>query len=88
MTEPHAIWQDVRALADELELQIHLAGMEARDAWRTLKPRVANLEQTLERSREQVGDVLSRELSDVRGALLRLREQLNGRPRTDVTNRS
>jgi hypothetical protein len=75
------IWQDVRRLADELQLQIHLAGMEARDAWSTLEPRVVKLEQALETSGEHVEDAVKHELADVRAALRNLRDDVHSRAR-------
>ena len=33
-----ATWDEVRQIADELELKIHVAGMDARDRWQTLRP--------------------------------------------------
>jgi len=44
MTEQTPTWDEVRRIADELELKIHLAGMDARDRWRDLKPRLAEIE--------------------------------------------
>lgn len=69
-------WDEVRRLADELEVQIHLAGMEARDRWRDLKPRLAELEKALERTTERVGDVIAKELSAVGKALRQLRDDV------------
>lgn len=67
---------DLRQIADELELKIHLAGMDARDRWKELKPRFAQLEQTLARAGARASDVVVRELSSIGAALRRLRDDL------------
>jgi hypothetical protein len=47
MSEPPSTWEEVRRIADEVELQIHLAGMEARERWNALRPRLIELERQL-----------------------------------------
>ncbi|HEU0032543.1 MAG TPA: hypothetical protein VFQ53_18050 [Kofleriaceae bacterium] len=69
-------WDDVRRLADELELKIHLAGMEARDRWRALQPRLEMLEQEITHQTKQAVDVIGEELSSVGTALRRLRDDI------------
>lgn len=54
---------DVRRLADELELEAHLAGMSARDRWRLVAPRLAELESDREQSGNQVTDSIRDELA-------------------------
>ena len=76
MTDNLSTWQDVRRLADELELQIHLGSMEARDLWHTLEPRVVQLEKTIEHTGEHAGVAVAHELVEVRRALRGLREDL------------
>ncbi len=77
MTSDQSVWwDDVRRIADELELEIHLAGMEARDRWQELRPRVERLEHEMAHAGAQLGDAIVRELADVRAALRRLRDGL------------
>ena len=71
-----ATWDEVRQIADELELKIHLAGMDARDRWQALRPRLAELEHTLARSGKTAGKVVKRELSTVGAALRKLRDDV------------
>ena len=70
------VWDDARRLADELAVQIHLASMDARDRWHELEPRLGTLEQTIARSRGQLGEVVAHELHDLRDALRALRDQV------------
>lgn len=69
-------WDDVRRVVDELEVKIHLAGMEARDRWRALQPRLLDLQHQLERSGKRASDTIDRELSSLGAALRRLRDDL------------
>jgi hypothetical protein len=54
----------LRQLRDEIRLKVHLAGMEARDAWRKLEPRFGNAErlvvETTETSRRELTDLVER----------------------------
>ncbi len=69
-------WTEVRRLADELELKMHLAKMEARDRWEALKPRLSALEAKLAGSGERVEKAVERELSSIGEALHRLRADM------------
>ena len=82
MTNELSPWDDVRRLADELEVQIHLAGMEARDRWRALQPRIVALEQTIAKSS---GDSVKDELAAVRDSLRALRDDIYGHARGNFT---
>jgi hypothetical protein len=73
---PSPIWDDVRRVADELALQIHLGSMEARDRWRALQPRLEELEKTIAREGERAGQVVTQQLAEVGAALRRLRDDL------------
>jgi hypothetical protein len=69
-------WDGVRRIADELELEIHLAGMEARDRWRALQPRIVEFEHRLAREGARASEVVTQELSAIGAALKRLRDDL------------
>jgi hypothetical protein len=55
---------DLRQMADEIRVQLHLGGMEAKDAWRDFEPKLRAFEQKVERAAEDAGDDLD-ELADV-----------------------
>jgi len=44
MTDTTTHRDDLRRITDELELEIHLAGLDARDRWRALEPQLYELE--------------------------------------------
>ena len=82
-TDDLSVWDDARRLADELEVQIHLASMDARDRWHELEPRLGKLEKTITHSGEQIGDAVVHELHDVRDALRALRDDVYGHTRSN-----
>jgi hypothetical protein len=77
-TEKTPLWDDILRITDELELKIHLGTMDARDRWKELQPRVAELEKQIARKGERAGEVISQEVSAVAKALRQLRDDLIG----------
>ena len=71
------ILADLRTLRGELELQIHLGGMEARDTWAALEKRYRKLEQTAEAKGagmiESVSTHAEQLLEELKALRLRLR---------------
>lgn len=78
MTE-HQIssWHELRRLADELELKIHLAGMDAKDRWNALQPRIAEVQKALQTAGERADEVVSQKLSKLGAALRKLADDLD-----------
>lgn len=76
MTTPTNPCTELRRIADELELKIHLAGMDVRDRWQTLKPRLAEVEKKVARTGERATKALQDEVTAIGKALLKLREDL------------
>ncbi len=70
------LWDDLRRTADELELHIHLAAMDARDRWIALQPRLAELERTLAREGDRVGQAVAQQLTELGAALRKLRDDI------------
>lgn len=70
-------WDEIRRMADELELRIHLAGMDARDRWRALEPRFSRLEHQLKRSGRRARKAVARELAALRELMQGLRDELD-----------
>ncbi|MBS1122675.1 MAG: hypothetical protein H6Q90_4903 [Deltaproteobacteria bacterium] len=71
------IWNDVKRVRDELALKIHLAGMDARDRWNELQPRIAQLENTIERGGDRAGKVVADQLAALGKALRSLRDEVS-----------
>ena len=81
MTETSTEWADLRRVADEIELKIHLASMEAHDRWNALRQRLDKLEKSIAHTREHAGKIVNEEVSAVRKALGDLRNEVVRRAR-------
>ncbi len=75
MANQPSTWEDIKQLADQVELRIHLGTLEAHDRWRALRPRIDRLERTIEKAGRDAADTLKREMEEVRGALRALRDE-------------
>jgi hypothetical protein len=76
-------WDEVRRLADELELKIHLAGMDARDRWRALQPRLTEIEKSMSAVGKRAGAAIDREMAAIGAALQQLRDDVRDGDRQD-----
>jgi hypothetical protein len=72
MTEATSSWDDLRRIADEVQLKIHLAEMDARDRWHELEPQLVEIEHTLADAGGTASTVMAHELSELGGGLRHL----------------
>jgi len=63
----------LRKLRDEVRVQLHLGGLEAKEEWRRLEPR---LEAVLDRTTREVSDASRAAAAEITDAVRRLRESL------------
>lgn len=49
-------WDDVKRIADEVKLKLHLAGMEAKEQWKKLEPKMMELEQKVKANVKDGGE--------------------------------
>ncbi len=61
---PMSLRDELRALRDEIRLELHLAGMEAKEAWRRLEPRVREAEEKVERGVSHATHTALQELTE------------------------
>jgi len=76
MTTPTATWDEVRRIGDEIQLQMHLAGMDARDRWNVLRTRLVELEAAIESRGRRAGHLIADELRVIGTALRELRDEI------------
>jgi hypothetical protein len=79
-TTKHDLANDIRtsrdaiqSLRDEIRLKLHLAGMDAKDAWAALQPKLAEVEHAA----EDVSDTTRHALRDVLARLRELRARID-----------
>lgn len=68
---------DLKQAADEIKLKMHLAGMDAKDAWDEIQPRLADFERRFDEKADEVSDELKALGSDIKQRLLNIKAKLN-----------
>lgn len=63
-------WNDVRRVADEVRVKLHLAGMDLKDRWQALEPELHELEEKLRVAGEKAEATLTAQ-AEAFGANLR-----------------
>ena len=76
MSEAATLRQDLHRLADEIRVRIHLASMDAKDAWHRLEPKLRDFERKAESATDRLGDEVTRWGRELRDQAKRLTEQL------------
>lgn len=74
--EIEAIREDLQGLAGEIRVKMHLAGMEAKDAWQELQPKLADYERRVESKSREVGRELEAIGRDLKSELEKLRRRI------------
>jgi DNA anti-recombination protein RmuC len=67
---------DLRRSADEIRVKLHLAGMDAKDAWNDLQPRLAEFERRFDAKAEEVGEELKALGSEIKKRLQSIKAKL------------
>ena len=63
-------------LADEIRVRLHLAGMEAKDAWAKLEPRLSAFQRRAEQAGEKIVGELKHVGSELEAELKKLRRKI------------
>ena len=63
---------DLKRMRDELRVRLHLAGLDVRDRWNELEPRIGNAEKFA----HEVNETSRRKLSELRDGLRDLLERV------------
>lgn len=71
-------WDDVRRIADQLEVKAHLASLELRDRWRALKPQLTQLEQTIGKAGGAISATVGKQLAELGKTLRGLLDETRG----------
>lgn len=69
-------WDDVRRLADEVRVKMHLAGMELKEKWKTLEPQLKEAEQKMKAKGEKAGDAVTTQVSALAAGLRQFVDEL------------
>lgn len=71
---------DLLRARDELQVQAHLASMDAKDAWKKLEPRLEAFEEKAERAAEQTAEELERAANELYADVEKLRAKMKKSP--------
>ena len=74
--ELEATRDDLKRTADEIKLKLHLAGMDAKDAWEDLQPRIADFERRFDAAADDVADELKALGGDIKERLANIKAKL------------
>jgi len=67
---------NLRRMADEIRVRIHLAGMDAKDAWSQLEPKLRELEHKAEAAKDKVVEGLDKMGDELREQMSKLLDRL------------
>lgn len=67
---------DLRRAADEIKVKLHLAGMDAKDAWNEIQPRIADFEQRFDAKADDVGEELKALGQEIKQRLANIKSKL------------
>jgi ElaB/YqjD/DUF883 family membrane-anchored ribosome-binding protein len=68
---------DLRRTADEIRVKLHLAGMDAKDAWEELQPKLADFEKRFDSKADEVGDELKALGGEIKRRLQNIKNKLS-----------
>ena len=71
--------EDLRRLADTMRLRIHLAGLEVRQAWRKLEPRIEAAQRLAQAELAALGEEVGGDVSDAIAIVKRMTVDLSRR---------
>ena len=75
--ELEAVRDELRGIADEVRLKLHLAEMDAKDAWSELQPKLKDYEQRIAEASNDVAAELRAFGGELRVQLQKLRKRLD-----------
>lgn len=68
--------QNLRRMADEIRVRIHLAGMEAKDTWAKLEPKLHEFERKAENAKDKIVDDLDKLGDELKEQMTKLMQRL------------
>ena len=75
--ELQATRDDLQRTADEIKVKLHLAGMDAKDAWNDLEPKLAEFERRFDAKADEVTDELKALGGEIKQRLLNIKAKLS-----------
>jgi ElaB/YqjD/DUF883 family membrane-anchored ribosome-binding protein len=76
ITMSNSAWDDVKRLADEARVKMHLAGMELKEKWKALEPQIKEAERKAKEGAEKAGDKVTEQVSALAAGLRQFVDEL------------
>jgi transposase len=70
--------EDLRSLRDEVRLNIHLAGMDAKSGWQKLEQQIEDADRRATEAGKKASHEVAESLRKLRGAVKAFRDRLQG----------
>ena len=68
---------DLKRMADEIRVKLHLAGLDAKDAWDEIQPRLQDFEKRFDAKADEVGEELKALGGEIKQRLLNIKDKLS-----------
>ena len=68
--------EDLKRTANEIRVKVHLASMDAKDAWKDIQPRLVDFEKRFDTKADEVGEELKALGGDIKRHLLNIKAKL------------
>lgn len=68
--------QNLRRMADEIRVRIHLAGMEAKDTWAKLEPKLHEFERKAESTKDKLAEDIDKLGDELKEQMTKLMHRL------------
>lgn len=69
-------FSNIKILADELRVKVHLAGMDLKGQWKAFEPKLRDLEERLQEARAKAKTTLTEQVGTLRASLRKLAQEL------------
>jgi hypothetical protein len=69
---------EIKAMRDEIRIKLHLAGMDAKDAWAKLEPHIDKLEAQARDVRDDMLERIKDAVEDAKAAAQKVRNDIRG----------
>lgn len=67
---------DLKRMADEIRVKLHLAGLDAKDAWEEIQPRLKDFEKRFDAKADEVGEELKALGGEIKQRLLNIKDKI------------
>lgn len=70
---------DLQTARDEIKLKLHLAGMDAKQAWHDLEPRLGQLEKQVSDTTAETAEAAQRVIDELKSSFAELRAKIQNK---------